>query len=54
MSDFVRENEEMLSRILACGNEEARAYALALIANSGEKDSVESVREQLDRIQLQG
>lgn len=53
LDEFVRENSEMLSRVLACGNEEARAYALALLANCEARDSVEDVEEQLDRIKLE-
>ena len=47
---FVSENSEMLSRVLVCGNEEARAYALALVANSGDVTHVEDVQEQLELI----
>ncbi|MDS0243043.1 MULTISPECIES: hypothetical protein [unclassified Haloferax] len=53
LDEFVRENSEMLSRVLACGNEEARAYALALLANCEASDSVEDVEEQLGRIKLE-
>ncbi|MBX0303715.1 hypothetical protein [Haloarcula salinisoli] len=53
MREFVRENSDMLSRVLACGNDEARAYALALLANCDEVDSVEEVQEQLNRIKLE-
>ncbi|MFC7047028.1 hypothetical protein ACFQH6_17960 [Halobacteriaceae archaeon GCM10025711] len=53
LDEFVRENSEMLSRVLACGNEEARAYALALLANCEALDSVEDVEEQLGRIKLE-
>ena len=35
---FVSKNSELLGRVLACGNDEARAYALALVANSGEPE----------------
>jgi len=53
LDEFVRENSEMLSRVLACGNEEARAYVLALLANCEGVDTVEDVEEQLDRIKLE-
>lgn len=53
LDEFVSENSEMLSRVLACGNEEARAYVLALLANCDGVDSVESVEEQLGRIKLE-
>lgn len=53
LDEFVRENSEMLSRVLACGNEEARAYVLALLANCEDMDTVEDVEEQLGRIKLE-
>lgn len=52
LDEYVEENSEMLGHVLACGNEEARAYVLALLANCEELDSVEDVEEQLDRIKL--
>jgi F0F1-type ATP synthase delta subunit len=42
----------MLSRILACGNEEARAYALALLANAEDAEGLEDVQDELDRLKL--
>jgi len=53
LDEFVNENSEMLSRVLACGNEEARAYVLALLANCEGVDTVEDVEEQLGRIKLE-
>ena len=53
LDEFVNENSEMLSRVLACGNEEARAYVLALLANCDGVESVENVEEQLGRIKLE-
>lgn len=50
--EYVEENSEMLSRVLACGNDEARAYVLALLANCEDIESVEKVEKQLDRIKL--
>jgi hypothetical protein len=53
LDEFVNKNSEMLSRVLACGNEVARAYVLALFANCESMDSVEDVEEQLGRIKLE-
>jgi hypothetical protein len=53
IDEYVHENSEMLSRVLACGNEEARAYVLALLANCEGMDSVEDVEEQLGQIKLE-
>lgn len=50
IGEFVTENSELLGRVLTCGNDEARAYALALIANSGEPTHVDEVQDELDRI----
>lgn len=52
LDEYVEQNSEMLGRILACGNEEARAYVLALLANCEDLDNIENVEEQLDRIKL--
>lgn len=52
IDEFVEDYSEMLGRILACGNAEARAYALALLANSNDPDSVEKVEEKLRQIKL--
>ena len=50
IGEFVSENSELLGRVLACGSDEARAYALALVANSGESSNIDEVQAQLDRI----
>jgi hypothetical protein len=50
VGEFVSENSELLGRVLACGNDEARAYALALVANSGEPERVELVQAELEQI----
>lgn len=50
VGEFVSENSELLGRVLACGNDEARAYALALVANSGEPSRVKEVQEELEQI----
>ena len=50
IGEFVSENSELLGRVLACGSDEARAYALALVANSGEPTRVDEVQNELDRI----
>lgn len=53
LSDYVRENSDLLGRVLACGNAEARAYALAILANSEDLDGVDEVQEQIDRLKRQ-
>lgn len=53
LQEYIRENRDMLSRVLACGNEESRAYVLAMLANSEDIDSVEDIQERLDRIKLE-
>lgn len=53
IDEFVSENSELVARVLACGNDEARAYALALVANSGEPSRVEEVQQKLEQIRLE-
>lgn len=50
MSQYADRNTKFLSRVLAHGDEEARAYALALLANSGSVEAIDEVQEQLDEI----
>jgi hypothetical protein len=50
VGEFVTENSELIGRVLACGNDEARAYALALVANSGGPERVEEVQRELEQI----
>lgn len=45
---YVEENRETLARILRHGNEEARAYALALLLRGGTERDVEQVKRELD------
>ncbi|WP_323677873.1 hypothetical protein [Halorubellus sp. PRR65] len=53
LPQYVRDNSDMLSRILACGSDEARAYALALLMNSGDLEGVEDVERELQRVKVQ-
>ena len=48
---YVNKNRGFLSRVLRHGNNEARSYALALLANGGTEDDIEAVQEELKRIQ---
>lgn len=50
VSQYADRNTKFLSRVLAHGDEEARAYALALLANSGSVEAIDEVQEQLDEI----
>lgn len=52
LDEYVRANKDLLSRVLACGSDEGRAYALALLANCEDTEMVEDVEKQLDRIKL--
>ena len=53
IAEYVNENSDLLSRVLACGNDEARAYALTLLMNSGDLEGVEDVERELGRIKLE-
>lgn len=47
IGDFVSENLDLITRVLAYGNPEGRAYALALLANGGTITDVEEVQREL-------
>lgn len=53
LESYARRNTEFLSRVLAHGDEEARSYALALLANSGSVEAIDEVQAQLDEIRRQ-
>lgn len=46
--EYVRENRDLLSRVLARGDTEAQAYALALIAEAGTPRDIEEIQGILD------
>ncbi|WP_313692323.1 hypothetical protein [Halorarum halobium] len=50
VGEFVSENTELLGHVLACGNDEARASVLALVANFGESDLVDEMQDELEEI----
>lgn len=52
--EYVNENRDFLSRVLRHGNNEARSYALALLANGGTEDDIEAVQEELNQLQADG
>ncbi|APX96807.1 hypothetical protein [Natronorubrum daqingense] len=50
ISRYAESNTELLSRLLAYGDSESRAYALTVLANSGNVDAIDQVQAELDRI----
>ena len=48
VEQYVAENTELLARILAHGDAEARGYALAALANGGTVEKIERVQELLE------
>lgn len=50
LATFVRENRELISRLLAHGDAEARGYALAALANSGTVEDVEAIQAELEAL----
>jgi len=48
LTQYVRENRDLLKRVLRHGDTEARGYALALLANGGTETDIEDVRETLE------
>lgn len=47
---FVRENRELITRLLAHGGPEAQGYALAALANSATIEDIEAVQAELEKI----
>jgi len=54
LTRYVRENRDLLSRVLRHGDTEARSYALALLANGGTDEDIEEVRRELGKLQNGG
>jgi len=50
---YVRENKEMISRVLASGDTEAQSYALALLAKDPDPEAIEQVQKKLDELKRQ-
>jgi hypothetical protein len=50
LATFVRENRELITRLLAHGDAEARGYALAALANSGTVEDVEAIQAELEAL----
>ena len=46
--EYVQENRDLLSRVLARGDTEAQAYALALIAEAGTPRDIDDIQGQLE------
>ena len=47
---YADRNTEFLSRVLAYGDTEARAYALALLSNGATAEDIDKIQAELDRI----
>lgn len=50
LATFVRENRDLITRLLAHGDAEARGYALAALANSGTVEDVEAIQAELEAL----
>jgi len=50
LGQYADRNTEFLSRVLAYGDEEARGYALALLANAESVEAIDEVQRELDEI----
>lgn len=46
--DYVQGNKEFLSRILARGDAEAQAYALAVISRGGSRGDIDEIQRLLE------
>jgi len=51
LQQYVRENRDLLTRVLLYGNEEARGFALAVLANGGTDRDIERVQRELERLE---
>lgn len=51
--EYVRENRDLLSRVLARGDTEAQAYALALIAEAGSQKDIDDIQRALDDLKTE-
>lgn len=54
LTTFVRENRELITRLLAHGDAEARGYALAVLANGAVAEDIDAVQRELDRLKKEG
>ena len=54
IQEYVRQNRNFLAQVFRHGNTEARAYALALLANGGTTDDLEQVLQELDKLRENG
>jgi hypothetical protein len=50
LEQYTTRNTEFLSRVLAYGDEEARGYALALLANGASVDEIDQIQSELEEI----
>jgi hypothetical protein len=50
VSRYADRNTEFLARVLAYGDTEARAYALALLSNGASPEDIDNIQAELDRI----
>jgi hypothetical protein len=46
--EYIQENRDLLSRVLARGDTEAQAYALALIAEAGTPRNIDDIQGRLE------
>lgn len=50
IEEYVRENAELLARLLAHGDTEAQGYALALLANSENVEDIKRIEQKLNEL----
>jgi hypothetical protein len=50
IAEYLQDNHEFVSRVLAYGTTEAKGYALAVLANSGKPDDIEKVFQLLEEL----
>lgn len=50
IADYVDQNRELITKVLAHGTPEARGWALALIQNGASVEDIESIQDRLDEL----
>jgi hypothetical protein len=53
VNQFVREHPELLGRVLAQGNKEARGYVIALLAKGGTVSDINRIQQVLEDLKEQ-
>lgn len=53
VQEYVAENRDFLSRVLAHGNREAQGLALAAISHGGTTEDIDEIQRRLDELKAE-